>query len=69
MPAAAGFLRQAGMIAQLLAHEQSGDHLMDREETVGKSLRSWLSKAHASEWRADTTAVYQAETDSRKLRL
>jgi len=57
------------MIAQLAAHQQSGDHLMDREQTVRKSLGSWLFEAHASEWRADMTAVYRAETDSRKFRL
>jgi len=34
------------MIAQLAAHQQSGDHLMDREQRVRKSLSSWLSKAH-----------------------
>ena len=68
MPAAAGFLRQASMIAQRAAHQQSGDYLMDGEQTVRKLLSSGLSKAHASEWRADTTAVYQAATDVRKLR-
>jgi len=57
------------MIAQLAAHQQSGDHLMDGEQTGRKSLGSWLFEAHTSEWRADKTAGCQAETDSRKFRL